>query len=94
MNVTSVCVLSAGPACVSGMIMSNSCSEPITEKNTDSRTVGASSGSVIAAESLRGDWRRRSRPRRTARASIPCSPAMNSIMWKPKYFHTITTRIA
>src|ERR1041384_3499777 len=25
--------------------------------------------------------------------SMVCSAAMNSIMWKPKYFHTTTTRI-
>ena len=25
---------------------------------------------------------------------MPCSAAMNSIMWKPKYFHTMTIRIA
>ena len=29
-----------GPPPVSGMIMSNSCSEPTTAKNTDSRMVG------------------------------------------------------
>ncbi|MNU03484.1 hypothetical protein D3C72_2475310 [compost metagenome] len=41
-----VCVELDGPPPVSGMIMSNSCSEPITAKKTDRRTVEPSIGKV------------------------------------------------
>ncbi len=47
-----VCVLSDGPPLVSGMIRSNSWIEPRIAKNTESRMVEPSSGSVTRAEDL------------------------------------------
>ena len=47
-----VWVLFDGPPPVSGMIMSKSCSEPITEKNTESRIVGALLNGTIALNDL------------------------------------------
>jgi hypothetical protein len=42
-----VWVVSNGPPPVSGTTMSNSCSEPTTEKKIDRRIIGPSSGSVM-----------------------------------------------
>ena len=62
------------------------------DRNTDTRRVGPSSGSVM----LRTVCRRLAPSMAAASSSsrgMPCRPASIRIMWKPKYFHEMTTNI-
>ncbi len=78
-----------GPPLVVTHTRSNTCSAPMTDKNTDTRTVGPSSGSVT--------WRNTSQlvaPSMDAASfssfGTCCKPASIRIMWIPKYFHDST----